>query len=207
MKAFKNIEKKEINYLLKILNAHSYTFKKNQTILTNIRKQDILGIIKYGSVDIIRVDYKGNKSVITQFNEEDLFASKMFDQNNYELSIVARSDCEIIIINNDFIKNIKSNSSYYLQFIDNIYNILINNINVNLNHLLIVTKKTIREKLLEYFKMESNKVGKKVFKLSVSFTSLADYLSVDRSSLMRELKNLKEDNIIEINNKILTLKV
>lgn len=207
MKAFKNIEKKEINYLLKILNAHSYTFKKNQTILTNIRKQDILGIIKYGSVDIIRVDYKGNKSVITQFSEEDLFASKMFDQNNYELSIVARSDCEIIIINNDFIKNIKSNSSYYLQFIDNIYNILINNINVNLNHLLIVTKKTIREKLLEYFKMESNKVGKKVFKLSVSFTSLADYLSVDRSSLMRELKNLKEDNIIEINNKILTLKV
>ena len=37
----------------------------------------------------------------------------------------------------------------------------------------------------------------KSFKLPMSYTMLAEYLSVDRSAMMRELKNLTEEGIIE----------
>ena len=44
------------------------------------------------------------------------------------------------------------------------------------------------------------------FKLPFSLTDLADYLSVDRSAMMREIKLLKEDGFIEkIGNKITLL--
>lgn len=35
------------------------------------------------------------------------------------------------------------------------------------------------------------------FILPMSYTTLAEYLSVDRSAMMRELKNLAEEGIIE----------
>ena len=38
-----------------------------------------------------------------------------------------------------------------------------------------------------------------------SYTDLADYLSVDRSAMMRELKNLKEDKLIKDTNKKITI--
>ena len=45
----------------------------------------------------------------------------------------------------------------------------------------------------------------KTFSLPFSLTDLADYLSVDRSAMMRELKLLKEDGFIKKNGKRITL--
>jgi len=69
----------------------------------------------------------------------------------------------------------------------------------------VLTKRTIREKLLEYFSILSKKKVSKSFLLPFSFTDLADYLSIDRSAMMRELKNLKEDGFIESKGKRITL--
>ena len=44
------------------------------------------------------------------------------------------------------------------------------------------------------------------FTLPFSLTDLADYLNVDRSAMMRELKLLKEDGLVEkIGNRIILL--
>ena len=62
----------------------------------------------------------------------------------------------------------------------------------------ILTNKTIRDKLLAYFKI--NTINK-VVKLPFTLTDLADYLAVNRSAMSRELKNLKEEGLIEIKDK------
>ena len=69
----------------------------------------------------------------------------------------------------------------------------------------ILTKKTTRDKLLEYFDTEAKKKGAKVFVMPMSYTDLADYFGVDRSALMREIKYLKDDGLIETNKKKITL--
>ena len=43
------------------------------------------------------------------------------------------------------------------------------------------------------------------FILPMSYTTLAEYLSVDRSAMMRELKNLVDEGIIERDGKKLRL--
>ena len=70
----------------------------------------------------------------------------------------------------------------------------------------LLTKRTTRDKLLMYFSLISTRNLSKTFELPLSLTDLADYLNVDRSAMMRELKLLKEDKLVDkIGNRIILL--
>ena len=70
-------------------------------------------------------------------------------------------------------------------------------ININ-NRMEIMSNKTIRNKLLTFFKQQSKKYNSNIIYLPFNFTSLSNYLCVDRSAMNRELKHLKDENLIEI---------
>jgi CRP-like cAMP-binding protein len=53
--------------------------------------------------------------------------------------------------------------------------------------------------------MLANDKPNRTFMLPFTYTDLADYLSIDRSAMMRELKNLKDDGFIKTNGKKITL--
>ena len=62
----------------------------------------------------------------------------------------------------------------------------------------LLTKIFTRDKLLSYFSLISTRNLNTSFELPLfQLTDLADYLSVDRSAMMRELKLLREDGFIE----------
>ena len=56
-----------------------------------------------------------------------------------------------------------------------------------------------------FFKQISKKNKSKIIYLPYNYTDLADYLAIDRSAMYRELKNLKEEGLIEIKDKRITL--
>ena len=88
-------------------------------------------------------------------------------------------------------------SIYYQKFLINLLNIMSKMVHSQNERINILTRKTTREKLLEYFESESKRTFSKTFYLSFNLTELAEYLSIDRSAMMREIKRLKEDKIIE----------
>ena len=55
--------------------------------------------------------------------------------------------------------------------------------------------------MISYFRILSEKNFSKTFTLPFSLTDLADYLSVDRSAMMRELKSLKNEGFIKKSDK------
>ena len=69
----------------------------------------------------------------------------------------------------------------------------------------LLTKRTTRDKLLEYFRIQSQQKGNKIFTIPMTFTELANYLSVDRSAMSREISYLKEEGFIKTNGKKITL--
>lgn len=69
----------------------------------------------------------------------------------------------------------------------------------------ILTKKNIRDKLITYFNILSAKNYSKTFTIPFTLTDLADYLSVDRSAMMREISHLKNEGFIEKKGKKITL--
>ena len=181
--------------LLKDLEALTYTFNKNEEILKKIKNRNFIGIILEGIIQIIKTDYNGNRTIIEELTDNDIFGSKISSLSNNEYTITT---------NEQLIKSNNTNN-YYNKFIKNLLEIIINSINDKNNRIEILTKKTIRNKLLEYFKIVSTKNKSKNIYLPFTFTDLADYLAIDRSAMTRELKDLKEEGFIEIKNKRITL--
>ena len=60
----------------------------------------------------------------------------------------------------------------------------------------VLSRRSIREKLLCYFRQLAGKNGGKTFTLPFSLSTLADYIATDRSAMMRELKRLREEELI-----------
>ena len=69
----------------------------------------------------------------------------------------------------------------------------------------VLTKRSIREKLLSYLENIKRKKISNTFTLPLSYTDLADYLSIDRSAMMREIKKLKDEGFIDTKGKKVTM--
>ena len=202
---FKNITILNKEKILKSLEGNTLYFKKNNTILTNIKHENIIAIILEGYVQIVKTDYNGNRTIIEDLYDNDIFSSKMSNISNNEYSIITKEDTKLIIIYFDEILNNDLNTSYYNQFLKNLLFIMSDKMtNIN-NRIEILSNKTIRNKLLAYFRIMSKKNNSRIIYLPYTFIDLADYLGVDRSAMYRELKNLKEDGLINVINKKIIL--
>ena len=71
--------------------------------------------------------------------------------------------------------------------------------------MILLTTKSVREKLLTYFNSLSTENNSKSFELPFSLTDLSDYLMIERTAMMREFKRLKDENIIKKNKNKITL--
>ena len=161
---FDNINEKNKEKLLKLLEADIFIFKKNTTILSTIKNENIIGIVVHGNIQIIQNDYNGNRIIIEKLSENSIFGTMFSSISNKEYDIVTKEDSKIIIIEyNRIIENTYNNYSFYHQFIQNLLQILSNKITEKNNRIEILTKKTIRNKLLEYFKIVSKKIIPKIY--------------------------------------------
>lgn len=203
---FNNIKPKEKDKILSFLEANTLFYKKNTTILNSVKKENIIGIVQVGNIQITKTDYNGNTTIIEDLYESDIFGFDFSSISNSEQNIITKEDSKITIIYFDDIINKELNYPYYNQFLKNLLVIMSNKINNANNRIEILSNKTIRNKLLAYFKIISKKNKSKIIYLPYSYTDLADYLGVDRSAMYRELKHLKEEGLIETKNKKITLK-
>ena len=204
-KLFNKISVNQQHKLLRLLEANIIYFKKDNTILSTIQ-ENIIGIILEGHAQIIRTDYNGNRTIIEELEEEAVFGSFISSLKSDECEIITKEDTKILIIDYDRILESENNNyAYYNQFIKNLLEITTNIIDEKNERIEILTKKTIRDKLLEYFNIYRKKHGIRNIYLPFSFTDLADYLAVDRSAMSRELKYLKEEGFIETKGRKITL--
>lgn len=205
MNPFYNIDEKSKIKLLKYLEAQTYKFNKNEEILKKISNRNFIGIITEGLIQIVKTDYNGNRTIIEELTVNDIFGTRISSLSNTEYTVNTKDITEIIIIDYKQLIKSKDTSDYYNRFIKNILEIIIQTVNDKNDRIEILTKKTIRNKLLEYFRIVSDKNKSKNIYLPFTFTDLADYLAIDRSAMTRELKYLKEEGFIEIKNKRITL--
>jgi len=181
--------------------ASKRRFSRGETITTYVEKRNKMCILLFGEADLIRYDFNGNKTIIGQFSNNDIFGEAFYPANtNNELFVLAKKDCEVLFfIYDDVMTKCKSNCSFHEELTSKLQLLIMKRI-ISLNtRVELLTKKNIRDKLLSYFDLLSSKKLSKTITLPLSLTDLADYLSVDRSAMMRELSHLKEEGFIEKN--------
>ena len=72
-------------------------------------------------------------------------------------------------------------------------------------HLEVLSQRSTRERLLSYFGILSAQKGSNTFELPFTISNLADYLSVDRSAMSRELGKMKDEGLIQMDKRKVTL--
>ncbi len=183
------------------------TFEKNEVITSYIQKREQFCILISGNADLVRYDLNGNKTIIDHFSDNDIFGEVFYNiTTNNELFVEAKSRCEVLIYSYQDIHNkCRQNCKFHQVLSEYLPELILDKV-TNLNmRVELLTKRSTRDKLLGYFNLLSTRTLNKTFKIPFSLTDLADYLSVDRSAMMRELKLLKEENFIKKNGKIITL--
>ena len=152
-----------------------------------------------GSADLIRYDFNGNQTIVEKYKEYDVFGEIFYRINiNNELFVKAREKSKILMFNYDiFEKKCKKNCKFHEDLLISLPSLVLTKVSDLNLRIELLSQKTIRDKILSYFRILSENNFSKTFTLPFSLTDLADYLSIDRSAMMREIKILKEDGIIK----------
>lgn len=167
-------------------------FIKNETITTYIEKRNQFCILIEGEADLIRYDFHGQKTIIGHFDKFDTFGEVFYHTNtNNELFVSAKKNCKVLFYTYDNLDyKCRKNCNFHSILINNISQLLLEKI-VNLNmRVELLSKRNIRDKLISYFNLLSANTLSKTITLPFSYTDLADYLSIDRSAMMRDIKAL-----------------
>lgn len=183
------------------------TFKKGEIITSYIAKRNQLCILLLGEAELVRYDYNGNKTIVNHLFSNDIFGEIFYTVNtNNELFVEAKKNCTVLFLIYDDIKEkCKNNCDFHNKLLINLPSLFLDKI-IDLNmRIELLSKRSIREKLLGYFTIISSKNMSKSFAIPLSLTDLADYLGIDRSAMMRELKSLKDEKIISKSGNRITL--
>ena len=203
LRIYENIDEKKF---LSTLQSNTIFYKNNQTIAYSLGDRNVIGIIEEGSANLVRFDYNGERTIVEELYSGDIFSDMFYSSTNSELLVIATSDCKVTFVSYDELINKAQTSINALSFLDNLINLITDKLVKRNERIELLTTRTIRNKLLAYFELQTKKANSKSFDLEFTYTDLADYLAIDRSAMMRELKHLKEDGFInDINRKITLL--
>jgi CRP-like cAMP-binding protein len=155
-----------------------------------------------GQVQIVLEDFYGNRSILAQIGKGNLFGESFAFAENESLPVfvIAAAESKLLFLDCRRLASPCANScAYHRQLIQNMLKILaLKNISLT-QKIELVSKKTIREKLLAYLSAEAQKAGKSSFSIPFDRQGLADYLSVDRSAMSAVLSKLRNEGIINFN--------
>ena len=202
---FNGIKEEDV---LKILNCLGYaikTYKKNSIIAMEGKNMRYIGIVLQGSIDMIKEDIWGNKDMLTRMISGDLFGETFACgiESEAVVTFMASSDTEVLILPFNKVIHACSNScDFHGALIKNIIYMITKKNKALMQKLEVVTKKTLREKILAYLSIQAQRQESKYFQVDLSRKELADFLCADRSSLSRELALMKKENIIDFDHNI-----
>ena len=202
-----NIEEFIKNFETNCNRVQKKAFSKNEVITSYIKNRNQFCILKSGNADLVRYDLNGNRTIVEHFSSNDVFGEVFYTITiNNELLVEAREKCEVLFYSyNDIHNKCKNNCKFHSVLSENLPELILSKVTDLNMRIELLTKRSIRDKLIGYFTMLSTRNLSKTFTLPFSLTDLADYLSIDRSAMMRELKLLREEGFVEKNGNKITL--
>lgn len=197
---FHDIKKEDLKIMFSCLGAYTKTYKKNEIIYLENHDIRFIGIILSGRVNMIKEDSNGNNSILVYLKIGDLFGETFACSNLTisKVSFVSANKCKILFIPfHKVLYTCKMTCTFHHRLIENMIEYISTKNVMLMNKIEIISKKTIREKIISYLQLQRENFGCDDFEIELGRVELAEYLCTDRSALTRELNNMKAEKIIE----------
>lgn len=197
---FDGIDEENLISVLDCLNARVCSYEKNRVILAEGSIAKYFGIVLSGAVEIIKLDYFGNKSIISTVEPSQLFGESFAcaELKSVPNNAVAAKDTKVMFIDcKRLTKSCGNACEFHSRIIFNLLKIVARK-NLMFNQKIEITsKRTTREKLMTYLSFQAKKSQSNSFYIPYDRQSLADFLEVERSGLSAEISKLKNEGVIE----------
>jgi CRP-like cAMP-binding protein len=197
---FHGIKPDERNAMLSCIGYHIGAFKKGDIVAFEEENMKHIGIVLSGAVDMVKEDLWGNKTMLVRMRKDELFG-ETFACGSDNLSVVTflvSEDAQILFIPFDRVMHSCTMAcQFHHRLIENMVRVIADKNRELMRKVEVVSKRTIREKLLAYLSIQAQDQNSRYFELPLGRVELAEYLCVDRSALTRELVKMKEDGLID----------
>lgn len=195
---FKGLAREEINEVLQKFHGLIKHFPKSDYIYLAGDCVENLCVVLEGTVQMIKEDIWGEKSIIANLGVGSVFAENFLGKlgDRSVVSYFAASDSEVLMLPLGKMLFDNSNSEANRRLMCNIVSILADNNTRLIEKTEILCKKTLRSKIMAYLKQEAKYNGTRKFTIPFNRTDLANYLDADRSALTRELARMRDEGLI-----------
>ena len=164
-----------------------------------------VGIVTAGAADLVRIDYGGTRTILEHLEAGSIFGEVLAFtvETGDSVSVVTDTGCQVIYMDYDHImKRCENACQHHSQLVQNLFNLVTDQMQQMGRRVEVLSRRSIREKLLCYFAIQAEE-GQ--FTLPFTLSALADYIGSDRSAMMRELKKLREEGLVEVEGRRITL--
>ncbi len=205
---FEGINESNIKRLKSCLKTREAKFSFDEEICSYNDTSEILGVIVSGKAYVKKLDRNGNYTILETLHSSDIFSDTFAytatDAN--AISIFACEQTEVLFFDfKSVFKRCANACEEHSLFVFNLMKTLLDKSKLLSQRIEILSNKTIKDKILSYVSLTVHLKNSKTFTLPMSYTSFAEYLCVDRSAMMRELKKLTTQGILSVNKKEITV--
>lgn len=197
---FSGLTAEEITAFLDFASPKFYEMEPGQHIRLDPGIERKLGIVLTGAVKVFAIDYDGNKSVLNALRGRGAVGTLMFMMELYNMIFEISADDAALLLLFDPDVLLKTDAEHAVIQ----HKLLVNLMNAQhdvyvtiTRHLVCLSQRTIRNKIMRYLQIRSEMECSYEFDIPLSRDDMAAYLAVDRASLSRSLGELKNEGVID----------
>ena len=197
---FAGIRKEDMAGMLGCIGYHIRSYSKGEIIAFEAEIIDHVGVVLKGKVDMLKEDLWGNRTMLVRVGKDEVFG-ETFACGEDALSTVtfaAAEDTQVLFLSFCRVMHTCTHACVFHQtLIENMVSIIARKNRELMRKVEVVSKKSLREKILAYLSIQAQQQNGKIFDIPLGRMELAEYLCADRSALTRELAKMREEGIID----------
>lgn len=206
---FEGFPEEDLRHTLTCLQGEVHAYSRGEVIYSEGTKVTKIGLILEGSIDSIQEDYWGNRTLLGRVRAGRLFAESYIFAHADALpfSIVSVQRTVVLFLRYEkLVAPCEKVCDFHKRLISNLLSITAKKNIILLRKVNLVTRHTVREKVLGYLSAEARKSNSNRITLSLNRQDLADYLAMDRTTLSNELSKLQREGIISYARNVVELR-
>lgn len=196
---FAGIPQEDYGAVLACLDGSVRTLARKETVFAAGTEDFALGVVLEGSVDIVQEDFWGNQGLLARLSSGGIFAESfvLAQMPRLPVSVTAGQDTTILLLDyRRILRSCGKDCTFHERLVENLLSVLARK-NIALTEKMeLVTRRTLREKLLAYLSAQAKAAASSHFTIPYDRQALADYLAVDRSALSRALSEMQREGLL-----------
>lgn len=197
---FDGMEESDLDTMIACLDGKTMDVPKENPVFLEGSPARFVGVVLSGSVQVVREDYYGNRSIMAILQPGDLFAEafSFAGLETMPVSVIAIKDSKVLLLDCRRVLTSCANSCHFHTLL--MKNLLQGMAQKNLalsRKIRYMSQKTTKEKLTAYLLDQAKQCGSMEFVIPYDRQALADYLGVERSAMSAEISKLKKSGQID----------